>query len=125
MSSFNGVDLFGSGPHRFMLPPAGYQFAPRLSLGLGGPGVSIVGLAQVLVTVSGRLVAPDLAGLEALMQEIRTAADPAANVGQLIDNHGRIYEDMTFLRCQFGERTDRGREVSVTYVATFAVMAPP
>jgi hypothetical protein len=39
--------------------------------------------------------------------------------GTLIDGAGRSWEDMSFIRFEEGETTDRGRAWSIAYTATF------
>lgn len=56
MSSFRGIDLFGSGPHRFSLGPQGLQILPNGVI-FGSdllPGFQAIGPTETQVLVTGR-----------------------------------------------------------------------
>jgi len=71
------------------------------------------------VLVRGRLVGTDDDRIEQQLSAIRDELDDFANTGTLEDNHGRQWEDMKFARFEPGDRRDRGRLVSLAYVARF------
>lgn len=120
MSSYKGLDIFGSGPHRFSLAPEGLFVATKSSLNqFPTPGSLALGLLELEVLVRGRLIADDDAGLWTLRDTIVALAQFPTAPGELIDLHGRSWSDMTLHRFETEDRVDRGRRVSVAYVATF------
>ncbi len=123
MSTFKSLDLFGSGPHRFSLALQGEDVVPNFTLGSGGSGSTPVGPVELDVIVRGRLVAPSESALWTLRDAIKTElADPPVP-GDLIDNHGRTWTDMSFITYKEQDRTDRARQVSLEYTATFRKFA--
>lgn len=126
-SEFKGKDLFGSGPHRASVGPEGQQLVPRLELDEPQSGLAALGPLDVRIEVRGRLVASDLASLNALREAIRTELEAEPTPGTLVDTQGRTWTDMTFARYEEGDRVDRGRTASVAYVAEFVRLSdePP
>ena len=118
-SSFKGNDLFGSGPHRFAQDRQGQLMLSWISLGTVQPGTVALGLTELDVLVSGRLVAASESALWALRDAIVAEFEESPTEGTLIDLHGHEWEDMTFIDFREGEKTDRGRVVSLTYEAVF------
>lgn len=118
-SSFKGLNLFGSGPHRFALGLQGQRVVPDYVLGFGGAGTTPVGLMELDVIVTGRLVATSESAAWGLRDVITAQLlDPPAP-GLLIDLHGREWTQMSFITFAEGARVDRGRMVSLAYVAHF------
>ena len=117
-SSWKGDDLFGSGPHRFSLSRRGFLLAPDSSSFDPTPVLFEYGALEWDVFVTGRLVSPTEAGLWTLRDAIQASLD-AKGLGTLIDLHGRSWLNMFFARIEWDDRTDRGRAVSVGYVARF------
>ena len=118
-SSFKGINLFGSGPHRFALGVQGQRVVPDYVLGFGGAGTTPVGLVEAEVVVTGRLVASSEASLWAQRDAIvAQLLDPPAP-GLLVDHHGREWATMSFIVFTEGARIDRGRMVSLAYTAQF------
>jgi len=118
-SSFKGVDLFGSGPHRFALGRQGQLMLTRLYLGDISPGTIPIGLRELDVIVAGRLVAASESALWTLRDAFVAQLEESPTPGTLIDPHGRTWADMTFIDWREGDRTDRGRVRSMAYVAVF------
>lgn len=119
MSSYNGLDLFGPGPHRFRLAPIGQQVQARSALSLGLPGVDSIGAAQVVVVVSGRLTAIDHDQLKERLDDLRAQADLWPTTGVLVSNTSFTWNLMSFARFTPAEFVDCGREVSLAYEALF------
>jgi hypothetical protein len=121
-SSFAGLPLFSSGPHRFQEDARGYLALPS-SLVLGAPGIPgtlITGRLETTVRVTGRLVASSEAGLWSLRDAITALFTPIpATPGLLIDHHARQWPEMTFVRFDPTDRVDRARVWSLRYTATF------
>ena len=119
MSSFKGLDLFGSGPHRFRLGRAGQGMTSELFLPAPQAGTLYHGLVELEVVVAGRLVAASESALWALRDAITDELlDPPAP-GTLIDTHGRQWDDISFVGFTPAGRTDRGRVRSLAYKARF------
>ncbi|MCW5777707.1 MAG: hypothetical protein KIS87_14820 [Phycisphaeraceae bacterium] len=118
-SSFKGIDLFGSGPHRFALAAQGQLMLTRLELGDVSPGTIALGLGELDVVVRGRLVATSESALWMLRDAVVAQLQESPTPGTLVDWHGRSWPDMTFIDWREGDRTDRGRLRSVAYVAVF------
>jgi len=119
-SSYKGIDLFGSGPHRFRVMREGLFVVPLSALGdVPEPGSAPLGELELEVQVTGRLVADDDDGLWALRDAITALIEFPPTPGTLEDLHGREWTDMSFISFETGEVTDRGREVSVGYTAVF------
>ena len=118
-SSFAGLDLFGSGPHRFAMGPVG-----RLVVGALRPpaydthSVDMGATLEVRIVQTGRLVAATPTALWMLIDAVRTQAELPRN-GTLIDHHGRSWTNMTLVRFELAGPIDRGRVVSVAYAAEY------
>ncbi|MFI4898389.1 MAG: hypothetical protein ACIARR_11245 [Phycisphaerales bacterium JB059] len=122
-SSFKGLDLFGSGPHRFVMGRQGLYAVP-LSVVSGDPaqaGSSWFGDLELEVHVLGRLVGESEGALWALRDAITAQAESSNTpvAGTLVDGHGRAWDSMSLYRYEETGPTDRGRVWSVGYVARF------
>lgn len=118
-SSYKSLDLFGSGPHRFAVLPVGLYVLPFRVFDPTLPGSASYGNLELEVHVTGRLVAASDAALWTLRDAIAAQAVHPATAGTLIDQHGRSWTSMTLREFEHGDRTDRGRVVSIAYVAKF------
>lgn len=118
-SSFKTKDLFGSGPHRFAVGKAGQFVVADFAIGSWTPGSVYFGLRELDVTVTGRLLAADEAGLWTLRDAIEAELLNPPAPGTLIDLHGRTWNDMSFIEFVAAQTTDRGRVVSIAYQAVF------
>lgn len=123
VSSFRGLDLFGSGPHRFVVPERGLVVIPLWVIGQVGyddaTGSVVLGQRELIVRVEGRLVSANEAGLWALRQAVAGEADTPQTKGALVDNDGRSWADMTLVSYEEAGPRDRGRVWSLGYTATF------
>lgn len=119
-SSFKGLDLFGSGPHRFSMAEQGLYVVPMRAFGDPGvPGSAAFGDVELEVLVRGRLSAASDSALWQLRDAIVAQATDPATAGTLVDHHGRSWASMTLIEFVEADRTDRGRVVSVGYEARF------
>lgn len=118
-SSFKGVDLFGSGPHRFMSGREGEQVVASYLLGGSDAGGVAIGLVDVEVKVRGRLVASSESSLWEKREALRSMISHPPEPGPLIDGRGRQWDDMSFVGFIPEDRTDRGRVVSLGYECIF------
>ena len=138
-SFFNSLGLFNSGPHRFGHRAIGELVVPNAALNPVVPGSIAAGPLELIVVVTGRLVASSETA-PASSTENSTGTDAVAaqltdppTAATLIDHHGRTWNDMSFVRFEplepsgaqgtgaggAGGRTDRGRVRSLAYRATF------
>lgn len=118
-SSFKSIDLFNSGPHRFNIGRQGELFLPAYLTGGSGAGSTLLGLLELEVVVTGRLVATSEAGLWTLRDALTAQLAHPPVPGTLIDSHARSFAAMSFLTIQWDDRTDRNRTTSITYKAIF------
>jgi hypothetical protein len=125
MSSYKGIDLFGSGPHRFWVGRRGHQLVTYLSQGVPAAGTFSVGLVELVVMVRGRLVAGSDADLWAQRDVIVGQMTFPPSPGVLIDSTGRSFPSMTLTRYTEGQGVDRGRLWTLSYVVEFRRIAPP
>lgn len=122
MSSFKGIDLFGTGPHRFSVGPRGQLITSNFFNGAGNAGSTAQGLIAWQVIVKGRLAGATQAALDAARDAVLAQLEPTPTPGDLVDTRGRTWEGMSFVSFQEGDRTDRGRLYSVAYTAVFQLL---
>lgn len=121
-SGFKGKALFASGPHRFAMGRQGEVVATDFALGAPGPGTYALGLAELDVVVTGRLVAASEVALWVLRDAVTAELIHPPTAGTLEDGHGRAWTGMSFWRYEEGE-VERGRVWSVGYTASFRKFA--
>ncbi|MFO0830633.1 MAG: hypothetical protein U0637_02200 [Phycisphaerales bacterium] len=119
MSSFKGLDLFGSGPHRFSFGRQGYLVTLDVFSGAGGAGSTNQGLRELDITVTGRLVASSEAALWTLRDAVRAQLTASPTAGTLIDSAGRSWPGMTLITYTESTHRDRARVFSMGYEARF------
>ena len=119
MSSFDSKDLFGSGPHRFAIGRRGQLITNRDFGGAITPNWSWLGLVDLQITVRGRLVAASEFSLRVLRNAVADELTDPPATGQLRDGLGGIWDGMSFVRYDEGDRRDRGRVFSIEYTALF------
>lgn len=120
-SSFKGQNLFGSGGHRFVNRRMGRRVVSYSSV-LGDPatpGTFESGDWEIWVEVRGRLVANTESALWDLREDILAEAKFEVVSGTLEDEHGHEWDGMKFLTYEETGPAQRGRDVSVGYVAIF------
>lgn len=117
MSSFNGTDYFGSGPHSFSVGPSGKQWARWVDIGTADPGIAMLGDHTATVEVRGRLVGASAAALFALADALEGGA---GDKGDLVDDLGRTWGGMKLLDVVYDGPPVAGREWSIGYRALFA-----
>lgn len=125
-SSFKGLALFSSGPHRFQVGRQGRRVV-SLSAVSGDPSVPGTfesGDWEPRITVRGRLVAETETDLWAQRDAIAAQAAFEVTPGDLVDHHGRTFSSMKLFHIEWGQQTDRGRVLSVAYEALFGQNSP-
>lgn len=118
-SGFKSNAVFSSGPHRFNVGPTGSDVQPNSRLSPLTPGSTVIGPLEVRVEVRGHLVAGSETALWALRDAIQALLTDPPQVGTLEDQSGRQWTSMTFVRLEYEPQTDRGRQRSIGYTATF------
>lgn len=121
MSSFKGLDLFGSGPHRFTVGREGRRVVTYAAV-TGDPSVPgsfASGDHEPRVTVTGRLTAPTESALWVQRDAITAQAASTSPAGTLDDGRARTWTDMKLLTFTPAGPTDRGRTYSLPYTAEF------
>jgi len=118
-SSFKGLDLFGSGPHRFSTGKRGELVVSHFALGVYDAASSPFGLLELDVVVKGRLVASSESALRVLRDAVTAQLSHPPVPGTLIDLHGRSWSGMSLVSYTEADRVDRGRAWSVGYTAVF------
>ena len=118
-SSFNSLDLFSSGPHRFLPGPTGDQLIERAALDPTQSGTQAIGPLDATVLIRGRLVAESDAALWSLINAIATSLTDPPTAADLIDTHAHTYSGMAFISFKPTGPIDRGRQISLPYEANF------
>ncbi len=90
MSTLDGQDLFGSGPHRIRPEGPKRALQTRRFAGLSGELVIDMGACSRQIVQDGRLQAPSAAELNAMIVAIEALAD--GQLHTLQDNHGRQFQ---------------------------------
>lgn len=123
MSSYNDVDLFGSGPHRFVQGPLGTYLLRKARVDPFQAGSEAIGPLEETVTVRGRLVAADAGGLASLVDAIRAEITDPPTVARLTDDRGGEWEDMSLTHFEPLGAAQHGRVASLEYEAHFIRLA--
>lgn len=120
---FDGKKIFGDGPQRVSVHPIGQELLQRFRMLPNAPGMQPNGTLDFAVVVKGRLVYDDEESLwtrrELIAEEL---TDPPA-AKQFEDGVGRDYGEMRFVTFTAGDRTDRGRKVTLAFEALFVAFA--
>lgn len=117
-SSFNSLDLFGSGPHRFQEGRRGQVWLEPEQQSVGDDTL-LLGERELEVVVTGRLVAASESALWALRDAIADELTDPPTSATLEDQSGHQWTDMSFLEFRPADRVDRGRAFSLAYRAVF------
>lgn len=113
MSSYDGEDLFSSGPYRFALPRTQLRAEETTALGVDGARLTFMGRSAKRIKQTGRLIAADAAAVLALRDEIGVRCDGRA--AELIDANGQAHPNMMIVRFDTADRIDVGRVASLAY----------
>lgn len=123
MSSYNELDLFGSGPHRFRQLPIGEAVLLYARVDPFQPGSTPIGPIELAISVRGRLIAESEDALWAVRDAVAAQLTHPPTTAALKEDSTRTWEDMSFIRFEPADRTDRGRVFSLEYLATFVRFA--
>jgi hypothetical protein len=125
MSTYNDLDIFGSGPHRSALAPLGEYVLSNARVDAFQAGSTPIGPLELIITIRGRLVAGTQDDLWLLHDNIAALLTDPPHIATLKDTTGRSWSDMAFITFTTADRTDRARTFSLAYSATFIRFAPP
>jgi hypothetical protein len=107
MSSLDGSDLFGSGPHSFQ--PGGWErsLQRRGLAGLDGEVVLDRGLRSRQILQTGRLQSTSASGAQTLIGQIEARNDGKAHI--LVDCHGQTFSRVVLERFELTSPIQRAR----------------
>jgi hypothetical protein len=117
VSSYDGQDLFGSGPHRCSVAHRPGRVQVIDAPGVGGARLVHLGRGAKTLALTGRLTGADKAELLTRCAAIEAVMDGRA--ATLIEPDGTPHDHMVLTAFEPSERIDRGRVCSLTYRATF------
>lgn len=118
-ATFQGLDLFSSGPHRVVTRPRELSIVANFQLNLPGSGSTIIGVSDWEVVIEGRLVALTSTALRTLREGfVELITDPATS-GELVLPDGFSYSSLYITRYEETGLVAKGRTKSVGYRATF------
>ncbi len=120
-SRYKGQDLFGSGPHRFVIGRLGRRIVSLSTISMSPTvdGTAEFGDLELRIEVRGRLVANTESALWARRDLIVAQAESTIASGVLENEDGYQWATMKLLTFEESGPTQRGRDVSVGYVAVF------
>ena len=121
MSSYKAMNLFASGPHRFVVHGRSQRHVVHEAPDADGAAITTLGLAGRRIDQFGSLAADDLAGLQAQLDAIEAAMDGEA--GDLVDDLGRTHGNVLLLQFAPGEIGRLGPRLVVDYTARYAQAA--
>jgi len=113
-STFAGLSLFDSGPHRFSIRGVGRHWLDPDQGQNSAAQTWDRAVRELQVEQRGRLIGADEADLWSQVDAIRAQAE-LPRTGTLVDHSGRSWPGLTMLRFEPEDRVDRGRVVSVGY----------
>ncbi|MCK4874169.1 MAG: hypothetical protein KAS72_15710 [Phycisphaerales bacterium] len=117
MSSYDGEDLFSSGPHRFTAASTRMRVHEAEAPGVDGARLVMLGRGAKRIVQTGRLVADTTDDLLDLRDAITQRCDGRAAV--LVDSRGCTHEHMVIERFDTAERVDVGRVASLGYEISY------
>ena len=122
MSSLKGQNLFGSGPHGFTAHGRSLRHADRDVPGAPGVQVTSQGRGGRRIDQAGTLHGDDVAQLQAQLDAIEAAMDGVA--GQLVDDRGRLFDDVLMLSFNPGPIRRVGARLGVDYQVQYLQAKP-
>lgn len=121
-TSFKGLNLFGSGPHRVEFGPRGHLVTVDFFGGGTGGGSTAQGLSDWTLLVRGRLVSTTESGLRTLRDAVAAQLEATPTPGTFVDHHGHAWTGLTFVRFAEQGPADAGRAWSIGYEAAFQAL---
>lgn len=122
MSSFDGLALFESGPHRFEV--GGVALRHVLNETPGGRGVRLSALGQHsrVIRQTGWLVADDVGRLGALIEAVEEKVDGQGY--ELVDDVGRVWAGVVMVKFEPGGVGRVGARWGVEYKIEYLQVEP-
>jgi hypothetical protein len=117
MSTYDGNDLFGSGPHSIKAGSWTRSQQRRGFAGVSGELVIDHGRRSRLLIHAGRLQAASPTHLESLIDAIEAYQDGYAY--SLVDNHGRHYTNVLLEQFEMATPVRLGRAAWCDYTITY------
>lgn len=122
MITYNGLDLFSSGPG--LVEPGAIEGRDAVADSPGSIGASVVsqGVAPRRLIQRGTLVADDSDALQALIDAIQDQV--SAGAADLIDRHGKVWPDCLMQRFETGVFHRLGPRMATAYEITYLQTHP-
>ena len=122
MSSFDGQDLFSSGPHRFEVGGLTLRHAEQAAP--GGDGAAVVGQGRSARTIvqHGELLADSAAFLRELTALIEAKLDGLEH--ELIDDAGRLWSNVVMVKFEPEVMKRIGTRLGVSYRVEYVQVKP-
>lgn len=117
MASFKGMNLFGSGPSRFVVHGVSERHAVHERAGADGESVTALGRSTRRIEQIGALTADTVGQLQGQLDAIEAMMD--GQVGELVDAHGRTHSDVMMIRFAPGEIRRFGPRLTVDYTLDY------
>ncbi len=117
MSSFNGQDLFGSGPHSIRPGAWERQLQRRGFAGVDGELLLDMGLRSRAIQQTGRLQGVSAAAVAALVSAIEAYQDGLPYA--LVDDHGQTFSTVILEQFQPTSPIRRGRGFWCDYTISY------
>ena len=122
MSTFDGQDLFSSGPHRFHVGWLALRHVLQLTPEQRGVRLSSQGQSGRAIAQTGDLLADDSGQLTALTQAVEDKLDGRA--AELIDDLGRCWKQVVMLSFEPAAVRRVGPRWAVRYRITYLQVEP-
>lgn len=113
MSRYRDQDLFGSGPHRFVVHGRAMRLVEHDLAGADGVKAAALGRTARRIDQTGTLVADDLAGLQSLMDAMESVIDGAT--GTLLTDTGQSLANVMMVEFEPGSIYRIGPRLAVDY----------
>lgn len=122
MITYNGLDLFSSGPG--LVEPGAIEGRDAVADSPGSIGASVVsqGTAPRKLIQRGTLVADDEASLQTLIDAIESQV--GAGAAELIDSHGKAWPECLLQRFESGVFVRLGPRFTAEYEITYLQTHP-
>ena len=122
MSSFNGLDLFSSGSHRFEIGGVGLRYALHETPGSRGAAITGQGQNTRRILQAGELAADTVSALRGLISAVEQMLDGQAYV--LVDNHGASWPNTVMIEFKPSRTVQTGPRYWVSYRVHYLQLTP-
>jgi hypothetical protein len=118
-TSYKGLNLFGSGPHRVLHGRRGHLVTLDFFSGGSGGGSTAHGLTDWRLVVRGRLVGSSESSLRTVRDAVIAQIQAAPTPGTFLDHHNHAWTGLIFVQYRESGPVEKGRVWSVAYEAVF------